>query len=150
MFGFSLRKQIDALLERAYQSNFESYKAELCTIMERADRQELTEDEFYRHMAAAREQYIDDVSEMVSGAVYAAPPKVSARYKLATMSPQIAGAPADDDAPYCAGTEYCFLCYAFTGKPGVPRDAIRHNHLFASYVDRAIDELTAEHEAGLL
>ena len=140
MLSFLLRKQIDTLLERAYQSNIEGYKSEIRSALN--DR--LSDEQIESISSKARKHYIEAVSNTVSGAIYAASADVIARYKLALYSPEIAGAPPVDELDLSAGVVYCLTCYAITGKPGKTKDAIRHNHLFASYVEKALYALNSE------
>lgn len=144
MLNFLIRRSIDRLLERAYESNFSIYKAEIKNILDNGAGK-VSEDDLLCEMMRAREEYLNSISEQISGAVFASDQKTSARYRIAMMSPEVAGVHIfDDDIKYSAGMEYCFLHYAFIGKPGEMKNAIKHNHIFASYVDRAISELEEE------
>lgn len=145
MLNFLIRRSIDRLLEQAYKSNFSKYKAEIKSILENGIG-ENSEEEMFCEIMRAREEYLNSISEQVSGAVFASEQKTSARYRIAIMSPEVAGIHICDDVDikYSAGMEYCFLHYAFIGKPGEMKNAIKHNHIFASYVDRAISELEEE------
>lgn len=144
MLNFLIRRSIDRLLERAYESNFSKYKAEIKNILDNGTGK-ASEDDLLCEIMRAREEYLNSISEQVSGAVFASDQKTAARYRIAMMSPEVAGVYIfDDDIKYSAGMEYCFLHYAFIGKAGKMKDAIKHNHIFASYIDRAIDQLEEE------
>lgn len=145
MFGFGLKRQVEKLLERAYQKGFLSYKEEIRKLCRAGDRGEIGEKELECSVLQARGHYLDEVSETVLGVIDGADPEIGFRRKIALMSPELAGLPPlDDDFVYSAGVEYCITYYAFSGKPGKPADAVRQNHIFGAYVDRALQELQEE------
>lgn len=127
-----LGKQIDNLLERAYQNNLHVYKTAITEVLGKDDP---SEDE----LKQARNDYLNAVSEMIYGVMAAADPKVFVRYKLARLNPEMAGIP--EEAPYCAGYEYCLVHYAFLAKPGNPINASKHNHRFNDYLNSALDQI---------
>ena len=139
MFDFLFRKQIDSILERAYGSAMETYRNSLIQFLGGHNYDDLTEDMLTQKADLFREAALQEVSNFVYGVVRAAPPNVFSRYRLAKMNPNICGAP--EETGYCAGVEYCFLHYAFTAKPGGGKNAIKHNHIFAAYIDSVLAEI---------
>jgi len=138
MLDFLLRKQLDSLLERAYRAAMVTYYNSLLNLLYTQGSCGLTDDILAQKTCLLREDALQQVSDFVYGVIQASPPNIFLRYKLAKAHPAICGVP--HEASYCAGAEYCFLHYAFTGKPGSAKNATKHNHLFAAYVDQALSK----------
>lgn len=136
MLNFLIRKQIDSLLDRAYQNSMIFYQNSIHQMLQDQPPSDISDDMFAQITMQLREDALNQVSVFIFGVVQASTPEVYSRYQLAKLSPSVSGVP--DDAPYCAGTEYCYLHYAFTGKSGSSRNAIKHNHIFASYIDQTL------------
>lgn len=133
MLEFLVRKRVDKLMYRAYNAGYDQFKFNLRKLAGSECGQTDVE--------RLRFAYQDDVSEFVSNFIFNfTDSKVVDRYRLACSSHSLAF-PGFPDDQYCAGLEYCLAIYALTGKSGKAKDAVRHNHLFAAYVNRAIDEI---------
>jgi len=139
MLSFMLRKRIDAVMENAYRNNKWIYKEAFGAILADYRNGRKVDDEFAQRNNEASQRYIEAVRDSLSAFVDNAGQNVFARYQVAKMFPTTAGVP--DGTPLCAGFLYCQLCYAFTGAPGKPKDAVKHNHLMHSYIDTILSEL---------
>ena len=146
MFGLTMREKVHELLERAYMQEIEAYKDEVLNGLLGLSENELSEQAVDSIVIHALWNYIERVLDIVYGVVRGAPGGVGARFNLALMSPEISGAPSYSDLPHPqGGSAYCFTYYAFTGKPGKPKDAIYSNQRVRYYTNKALMEIAEEH-----
>ena len=144
MLNGAIKKQIKLMMERAYQNHYQGYKSAIRDLLsgkEGPTSDERLQDELIR----CRRIYLDRVSSQIAGVEKGAERVVWARRCLAISSPNLAGLPpVGENYEHSAGVEYCIAYYAFTGERADPKEAIEQNHIFASYVARAIDEIEDE------
>lgn len=144
MLNGSLKKQIKALMDRAYQNNYDDYKNAIkeCVLNKE---QFQSEEEFNQRFLDCRRIYLNNVSAQIGGVLKGAERTVWARRCLAVSNPTVAGLPPiNEKFEYSAGMEYCIVYYSFIGEKADPKEAIEQNHIFAGYVEKAINEIENE------
>ena len=146
MFGLTMREKVHDLLERAYMQEIGEYKDEVLYITREHHAGEISEEELEFLYSNALWNYIERVLDVVSGVVRGAPGGVEARFQLALMSPELAGAPSYSEQQHpLGGSAYCFTYYAFTGKPGKVKDILYSNQRVRYYTNKALLELAEEY-----
>lgn len=131
-------------MDRAYQSNYDDYKNAIkeCVLNKE---QFQSEEEFNQRFLDCRRIYLNNVSAQIGGVLKGAERTVWARRCLAVSNPTVAGLPPiNEKFEYSAGMEYCIVYYSFIGEKADPKEAIEQNHIFAGYVEKAINEIENE------
>lgn len=144
MLNSAIKKQVKALMERAYKNNYFEYKNAVSEIITRYKNGTLNED-YQESISRCKQVYLNQVSQQIASIEKAADGSVWARRCAAIFSPQISGAPpVDGNYKHSAGVEYCIAYYSFSGAKASAKDAMEQNRIFCSFCQRAINELEEE------
>lgn len=146
LFGLTMREKVHGLLERAYAKEIGEYKRDMLETTQELLAGNLNGEQADQRADEALRGYIERVLDVVSGVIDGAPGAVSARFRMAIISPDLAGAPPHGNPPRpMGGSVYCFTYYAFTGRQGKSKDALYSNQRVRYYTDKALSELAEEH-----
>lgn len=154
MFGLSWRERIDELLIRAYKDDMPEYKMDLRAALDSIEKDDVPIEEenihFRRITTMLYSMSMGRITEKMFAMIDAAPTDVQTRKALSMVNPQVTGVESIDYIDNFDGLFpkdlFCFMYYAFSGRPGKKKDAERHSDLYWSIKSKASSEIFKEYD----
>lgn len=146
MFGLTMRERLQDVYKNACIKEIGEYKREVLGIVQSFVNGVITNEEFEKRGREVLYNYIERVQAIIEGVVEGAPGVISTRYRLALVSPHLAGAPSYSEYSIpMISRNYLITYYAFTGKAGKPKDALAVKNMMKYYINKVALELEKEH-----